>query len=188
MLPEEPSGEPVESCASDYMWIPEEYVFMQYRGVWILCILALALCILSGAPGIAKTTPAPSPAGLSNSDCIVIPGETTLFGSQGSLWNLPPIPRFYRETLPAGVDRQWIDLSWNNLNNPHTVVIYTPDTTLGPYQNSHNGVLDGRIFLEISSDSDLPPGTWYYQIRSDRISPYGNDTFRIYRDSGAVEA
>ncbi|MCK9580030.1 MAG: hypothetical protein M0Q92_06215 [Methanoregula sp.] len=102
--------------------------------------------------------------------------------------NLPPIPRFYRETLHGGVDRQWVDLSWNNLNNPHTVVIYTPDTTLGPYQNTDDGVLDGRIFLEISSDSDLTPGTWYYQIRSDRISPCGNDTFRIYRNSGAIEA
>jgi|GEM_PF-1667204 len=187
MLPEEPYREPVESCASDYMWIPKEYVFMQYRGVWILCILALALCILSGTSGIWRTTPAPSPAGLSNSDYIAFPGETNHFSSQGRLWNLPPIPHFYRETLPGGVDRQWIDLSWNNLNNPHTVVIYTPDTTLGPYQNTDNGVLDGRIFLEISSDSDLPPGTWYYQIRSSRISPCGNDTFRIYRNSGAVE-
>ncbi|MCK9592497.1 MAG: hypothetical protein M0Q91_10870 [Methanoregula sp.] len=153
---------------------------MQYRGVWIICILVLALCILPGTSGIWRTT-------LSNSDSPAFPRETNHFSSKDPLWNLPPIPHFYRETLPGGVDRQWIDLSWNNLNNPHTVVIYTPDTSLGPYQNTDDGVLDGRIFLEISSDSDLTPGTWYYQIRSSRTSPYGNDTFRIYRNSGAFE-
>ena len=102
--------------------------------------------------------------------------------------NLPPVARFYRETIPAGIDRQWIDLSWNTMNNPHTVVIYTPDSTLGPFQNADNGVVDRRIFLEISSGSNLTPGPWYYQVRSAGTSPSGNDTFRIYRDSGDAGA
>jgi hypothetical protein len=161
---------------------------MQYRRVGILYILALALCILLGITGTVKTILPPIHGGLSDSDSPAFAGETNRLCPEGSLWNLPPVPRFYRETLSAGIDRQWIDLSWNNTDNPHTVVIYTPDTVLGPFQNTDNGVVDRRIFLEISSGSNLTPGPWYYQIRSAGPSPCGNDTFRIYLDSGDAGA
>ena len=161
---------------------------MHYRGVWILCILGIALGILLGLTGTGNTILNPTHGGLSDSDSPALAGGTNRFSPNGSLWDLPPVPRFYRETLPAGIDRQWIDLSWNNVNNPHTVVIYTPDTTLGPFRNMDNGVADRRIFLEISSDSNLTPGPWYYQVRSAGASPYGNNTFRIYRDSGDADA
>ena len=157
---------------------------MHYRGVWILCILGIALGILLGLTGTGNTILNPTHGGLSDSDSPALAGGTNRFSPNGSLWDLPPVPRFYRETLPAGIDRQWIDLSWNNVNNPHTVVIYTPDTTLGPFRNMDNGVADRRIFLEISSGSNLTPGPWYYQVRSSGTSTHGNDTFRIYRDSG----
>ncbi|MFA5348402.1 MAG: hypothetical protein WC294_09710 [Methanoregula sp.] len=157
---------------------------MQYQGVGILCILVLGFGILLGIPGTVKTILTPVHCGLSDSDSPAFSGGTNRFCPEGSLGNLPPVPRFYRETLPAGIDRQWIDLSWNTMNNPHTVVIYTPDTTLGPFRNTDNGVVDRRIFLEISAGSNLTPGQWYYQIRSAGTSPCGNDTFRIYHDSG----
>ncbi|MEN6443739.1 MAG: hypothetical protein WC391_06840 [Methanoregula sp.] len=101
-----------------------------------------------------------------------------------SLWDPRSVPRFYRETVPPGISRQWIDLSWNNPDNPYTVVVYAPDTVFGPFQNTDNGFRNGRIFLLISSEENLAPGTWYYQIRA---GWYGNDTFRIYQNSGAAE-
>jgi len=157
---------------------------MYYRGIGILFILALALSLLISSPDTVKTILTPAHGGLMDSDSPSFSGETNFIHSGGSLGNLPPVPRFYRETLPDSIDRQWIDLSWNTMNNPHTVVIYTPDSTLGPFENADNGVVDRRIFLEISSGSNLTPGPWYYQVRSAGTSPSGNDTFRIYRDSG----
>lgn len=157
---------------------------MHYRGVWILCILALASGILLGMSGTGKTILTPTHGGLPDIENPSFSGGTNLLFPDANLGNLPPVPRFYRKTLPAGIDRQWIDLSWNTMNNPHAVVIYMPDTTLGPFRNADNGVVDRRIFLEISSGSNLTPGPWYYQVRSAGTSPDANDTFRIYQDSG----
>ena len=161
---------------------------MYSRGIGILFILALVVGLLLGSPGTVKTILTPAHDGLPDSDSPSFSSETNFIHPGGSLVNLPPVPRFYRETIPAGIDRQWIDLSWNTVNNPHTVVIHAPDTTLGPFQNVDNGVVDRRIFLEISSGSNLTPGPWYYQVRSTGTSPSGNDTFRIYRDSGDAGA
>ena len=161
---------------------------MYYRGVWILFILILVVGLLVGIPGTVKTIFTPTNSGLPDNENPVYVSGTNLIHPGGSLGNLPPVPRFYQENLPAGIDHQWIDLSWNNKNNPHTVVIYTPDTTLGPFKNTDNGVLDRRIFLKISSGSNLIPGLWYYQVRSSGTLPCGNETFRIYRDNGDAEA
>lgn len=156
---------------------------MYYRGIGVLFIIALVVALLLSTPGTMKTILTPAHDGLPDSESPSFSSKTNFIQPGGSLVNLPPVPRFYRETIPAGIERQWIDLSWNNVNNPHTVVIHTPDTTLGPFRNVDNGVVDRRIFLEISSGSNLTPGPWYYQVRSAE-KPYGNDTFRIYRDSG----
>jgi hypothetical protein len=75
-----------------------------------------------------------------------------------------------------------MDLSWNNVNNPHSVIVCLPESTLGPFQNIDDGKRDGRIFLEISSDSTLTPGTWYYVVRADRELPGNNETLQIYRE------
>jgi len=160
---------------------------MYYRGIGILFILALVAALLIGTPGTVKTILTPAHDGLPDSESLTFVSESNILYPGDSLVNLPPVPRFYRETIPAGIDRQWIDLSWNNVNNPHTVVIHTPDTTLGPFRNMDNGVVDRRIFLEISSGSNLTPGLWYYQVRSAE-KPNRNDTFRIYRDSGDAGA
>jgi hypothetical protein len=161
---------------------------MYYRRTGILFIIILVVGLLISTPGSVKTILTPVHVGLPDSDSPSFSGVTEILYPGGSRMNLPPVPRFYRETLPAGIDRQWIDLSWNAVNNPHTVVIYTPDSTLGPFENADNGVVDRRIFLEISSGSNLTPGPWYYQVRSAGTSPFGNDTFRIYRDSGDAGA
>ncbi len=161
---------------------------MYYRGIGILLILALALSLLISSPDTVKTILTPAHGGLVDSDSSPFSGETNFIHPGGSLMNLPPVARFYRETLPTGTDHQWIDLSWNTMNNSHAVVIHTPDTTLGPFQNMDNGIIDQRIFLEISSSRNLTPGPWYYQVRSAGTSPSGNDTFLIYRDSGDAGA
>jgi len=153
--------------------VPKKNSFMHYRRAWILCILVISSGILLGLPGTMNTMINQTPMELSDSDSPAYSGGTNHFFPEGSLWDLPPVPRFYREPLPAGIDCQWIDLSWNNVNNPHMVVIYTPDTTLGPFRNMDNGVADRRIFLEIFSGSNLTPGPWYYQVRSSGTSTQG---------------
>ena len=157
---------------------------MRYGGLWILCILALAPGILLAISGDGRTASTPAPAGFPDNDSLLFSGGNDPHYSAGSLGNLPPVPRFYRDALPAAIDRQWIDVSWNNENNPRTVVIYSPETTLGPFRNMDNGVADRRIFLEISSGTNLTPGPWYYQVRAGRTPSGGNETFRIYRNTG----
>ncbi|HET6581774.1 MAG TPA: hypothetical protein VFG36_07825, partial [Methanoregula sp.] len=118
---------------------------MYSRGTGILFILALVVALLLSTPGSVKTILTPAHGGLPDSDSPSFSSETNFIHPGGSLVNLPPVPRFYRETIPAGIDRQWIDLSWNTVDNPYTVVIHTPDTTLGPFRNMDNGVVDDRI-------------------------------------------
>lgn len=123
----------------------------------------------------------------SDTDSSFIFPETNSSFSIFNNFKLPSLPRIYRDTLPDGVPRQWIDLSWNNLNNSHLVTIYPPEETLGPFQNIDDGKLDGRIYLEISSNSNLTPGTWHYIVRSGNLDPEENNCFQIYRNNKFIK-
>lgn len=158
---------------------------MQYQGVWILFILALVVSILPGFLDNGNGTIVPCLIGqLDNRTSPFFCETHPIFPT--NLLNMPSIPRVYRNSLPGGVERQVIDLSWNNQNNPHTVVIYPPDTSLGPFQNTDDGKLDQRIYLEVSSPSNLTPGIWYYTVGTDNTTTDENDSFRIYRNNGVV--
>lgn len=158
---------------------------MQYPVVWTLILFAIVVSVLPGFLESDNTTIDSIMGGETNTiDSGLLQDANPFFSSFQP--SLPSLPRVYRNSLPNGVFRQWIDLSWDNRINPRTVVIYTPDTSLGPFQNIDDGIIDQRIYLEISSPGNLTPGTWYYTVQADGSSPDENALFRIYRESEGI--
>ena len=158
---------------------------MRLRVALLIIVISCTLCVLPAiVTGLVDETPAaPALAGEVNatpSGCTT--GNLVLPRMDG------PRPlgssRFYREIIPPGTSRSWVDLAWNPDPGPYTLYVYSPDTVLGPYGNSANGVLDGRIFLEIAADSNLTPGSWYYQVRGNGNPPCNGYSFRTWLNTG----
>lgn len=95
---------------------------------------------------------------------------------------------FYRETITEGTSRHWIDLSWSNFCNPYSLTIFAPNAVLGPFTNAANGRQDGRIFLEISTNSNLTAGDWYYQVQAEETCPCNQHLLLTYENTRAEGA
>lgn len=64
-----------------------------------------------------------------------------------------------------------IDLNWGNQANSLKLTIYTPDGyVLGPYYDSSDGVINGRINLDIYNSNGIAQGTWHYYIYGYRVA------------------
>jgi hypothetical protein len=95
---------------------------------------------------------------------IVTSGDNTII--------LPDIARFssasisqgqthwYSTAVPAGKTSFYADLYWGNPANSLALTITAPDATFGPYYDSADGTIDGRINLRISKSGGLASGTW----------------------------
>lgn len=58
-----------------------------------------------------------------------------------------------------------VDLNWGNSGNSLRLKIYSPDGyTFGPYFDNADGVIDGRINLDIRNSNGIAKGTWYYEV------------------------
>jgi len=58
-----------------------------------------------------------------------------------------------------------VDLNWGNHGNSLRLRIYTPEGyVLGPYFDSADGVMDGRIDLNIKRQNGIARGVWYYEV------------------------
>ncbi|ABN58004.1 MULTISPECIES: hypothetical protein [Methanoculleus] len=66
--------------------------------------------------------------------------------------------------IPPGKTELVLDLNWGDPSDSLRLMIYAPDTVLGPYYDSYDGTLDGRIRLRIKDSVGLYPGTWDYEI------------------------
>lgn len=64
-----------------------------------------------------------------------------------------------------------VDLDWGNPSNSLQLTIYSPDgTVFGPYYDSSDGVIDGRINLYIENTNGIAEGTWMYKIYGYSVS------------------
>lgn len=73
--------------------------------------------------------------------------------------------RWHSTSVPSGATTFISDLNWGTPSNTLTLTIYTPDTsTLGPYSDSVDGVIDGRVYLMVTRSSGIPSGTWSSQV------------------------
>jgi hypothetical protein len=58
-----------------------------------------------------------------------------------------------------------VDLYWGNPSNSLQLTVYSPDGhTFGPYYDGADGVIDGRINIEIDNPDGIAQGTWYYKV------------------------
>ncbi len=76
----------------------------------------------------------------------------------------------YRRSIPTGMSDITCDLNWLNPESSLKITIFGPDGMMGPYYDSSDGKVDGRIFLQISRDRDLTGGDWYIVIEADETA------------------
>ncbi len=58
-----------------------------------------------------------------------------------------------------------VDLNWGNPSNSLRLRIYSPDGyVFGPYFDNADGIIDGRINLDIRNPNGIAKGTWRYEV------------------------
>jgi len=90
--------------------------------------------------------------------------------------------RWHTTSVPSGATRFISDLNWGTPANSLALTLYTPDTSvLGPYYDSADGVIDGRIYLMVTRSGGLPSGTWSSKVYGSSVT--GTQTYS-YSASG----
>lgn len=73
-----------------------------------------------------------------------------------------------------------VDLKWNDTADNLRLEIYTPDgKVLGPYYDSSDGKIDGRIDLNIANPSSGGVATGEYYLKVTDTSPTGKDEYYV---------
>lgn len=105
---------------------------------------------------------------------------TTLFGTSGGNTTAMPREKQGNETAIfskyVGADTRYIVVSLysGDISDPISVTIITPDSTLGPFYDGSDGVIDGRIDLKISNPDGMAPGLWKFLVHSNKNISYGS--------------
>lgn len=104
---------------------------------------------------------------------------------------LPEISRFstssimqgqthwYSTFIPTGKTSLYTNLYWAVPSNSLALTILAPDATFGPYYDSADGQIDGRINLRISRPSGLASGTWWSSIYGYRVAGEQSYTYTV---------
>ena len=87
---------------------------------------------------------------------------------------------WYSKYVSFGTDELDVDLNWGSVQNSLAITIVAPDATLGPYYDSADGIVNGRIALSVSSPSGLTPGTWKFYITGYSVTGSQTYTFLTY--------
>lgn len=89
--------------------------------------------------------------------------------------------RWHSSFVPSGSTSFITDLNWGNSANSLTKTIYVPDgSTLGPYSDSSDGTVNGRIYLSITRTQGIPSGTWYSQVYGASVSGTQSYSYSTY--------
>jgi len=87
---------------------------------------------------------------------------------------------WYYYVVSSGTTSIITDLNWGDTSDSLALTIFAPDGTLGPYYDSSDGVIDGRINLEISRTTGLAPGTWNFRVYGYHVTGSQSYNFAIY--------
>ncbi len=69
------------------------------------------------------------------------------------------------QQVSSNINTLNVDLDWGDPANSLQLTIYSPDGyVFGPYYDSSDGVIDGRINLYIENTNGITEGTWLYEI------------------------
>jgi hypothetical protein len=155
-------------------------VFLVLAGLVLVIAGAGLFLAVSGSFPATPGSGIPGTAGVN----LVLAGP----GLSGFSGSLPAIPRFYRDMVPAGTGQQWINLTWTDPAQPRSLIIYSPASTLGPYYNSNNGIVDQRIYLLLENDAGLTQGPWYYEVRAENGSISNVQSLNVIREPAGRES
>lgn len=87
---------------------------------------------------------------------------------------------WYYYVISSGKTSMITDLNWGDTSDSIALTIFAPDGTLGPYYDSSDGVIDGRINLAISRTTGLAPGTWNFLVYGYHVTGSQSYNFVIY--------
>lgn len=85
--------------------------------------------------------------------------------------------QWYSTYVPAVKPSFNADLYWGNPSSSLALTITAPDGTFGPYYDSADGRIDGRINLRISKSGGLSSGTWWSKIYGYQVSGMQSYTY-----------
>lgn len=75
---------------------------------------------------------------------------------------------FHRQ-MPANLSRFTYDLYWQDPENSLKLSIFAKDGMMGPYYDDSDGIVNGRIYLQISREEGIAPGDWYAVVEGEQI-------------------
>jgi hypothetical protein len=82
---------------------------------------------------------------------------------------------FYEYISSSSFD---VYLIWNNPSNSLTLTLYSPDGIVyGPFGDSSDGVIDGRVILTVE---DVEQGLWYFKVYGERVSGVQYYSLTVY--------
>jgi hypothetical protein len=81
--------------------------------------------------------------------------------------------------IPSGCPGYYLDLNWGNPSNSLRLRVYGADGRIyGPFYDSSDGRIDGRILFWVTSGSGtLPPGTYYHEVYGESVYGVEDYTF-----------
>lgn len=110
----------------------------------------------------------------SKSGYIVTPGHNAIKLPQVARLTSSTITQgqsqYYSSSVPSGKTTFYADLNWGNSANSLMLTIIAPDATFGPYYDSADGQVDGRINIMISRTWGIASGTWYSQVYGNQVT------------------
>ena len=113
-----------------------------------------------------KATASPTPAASSATDD---PYNNAIAGGQTN---------WHKVNVADSVKSFNVDVKWQNANDSLRLMVYTPDgKILGPYDDSSDGVIDGRIDLNIANPSGVATGDYYLKVTDTALS--GKDEYYV---------
>ena len=131
---------------------------MKVHWLVFLFMIGAALAVPAASAQTAEDTPG----------YVVTPADDTLRLMQVARLSTGSITQgqsqYYSTSVPAGKTSFYADLNWGSTANSLSLTIIAPDATFGPYYDSADGRVDGRINLRISRSGGIASGTWWSQV------------------------
>lgn len=123
----------------------------------------------------------PYTASTDNSGYIVIPSKSTItsYGIQTVYDTITQgETNWHTKTVSSYITTLNVDLNWGNSANSLRLRLYSPDgAVFGPYYDIDDGVIDGRINIDIYNPNGIARGTWYAEVYGYQVT--GTQSYSI---------
>ncbi|MFA5331984.1 MAG: hypothetical protein WC342_06360 [Methanoregula sp.] len=80
-----------------------------------------------------------------------------------------------------------VDLNSGDTDDPISLSIITPDRVLGPFTDSSDGAIDGRIYLRIDRPGNLTQGRWEFVVHSTKTIEIGSAGDEPWNNTGILQ-